>query len=836
VTQVLSTTIIASRPSYFVQLKRAWGDEWVTVSHLHPATWSHAHAPQMPQALLIYDVGRIMRANKPAGADPGFEDYAWLPDAARDGHAFLEGKLHGSFVRICAVAPPPQVGQPGVLTQLWIGIVVGDLPSRFGYTDIGEETELPAGHQTIHCVGLEHLLNMKPIDRAYVVNRPKDANGRVIMTPDDTLLLAEIDWIPDFNRTSGHGGPAGNKSAPRLVGDAFALLGNDPARDPDGYLNVFADDGGPTATDPDWGAVQYREQKWSAEDIALYLLYFFQPFGNTAWTLDGTNIPVDVLQFVTTTADHLYGAGVIVRQEGRTVWQLLNELAAPQLGLGWRISCPQADVGAESVASVEFHSKAPSDIAIGASGATLPGNRNKVNLELSGSKRVSQLSIAARDNEKYDEIVVMGERIIVCFSASKADGTLDKDWSDADEAAYLEAAAVLADGTPNTDYADYDDLLKAEINDIVRAQDQFKPVFARFRFPDAWDFKAGDGVGGAQSLVQITCLPNGGVSPYSLGGFQHRWEHGRPLLSLLPLLASTEAKYFDTAAWAYDAVTDEPIAVPGVIPRVRPGTQRRPVAVWVPRQTVQGQTLTEIRWQAAEEQFEGPEGTVAGAEVTPDRSALYVKYPVPHICAANHWSGAEPTQFDPELFGFDWEQMIVTLAVELDQRLSVREVLDYEIPAAERKRMLIEVPEAHLWWVAPRTVIEADADGSLLRVPAETTPTGTPWARGVIRNDVDVLQATAAVAREWYGVRRYDLELAVVSEGVDGLAPFASVMPGAMIEWIDPAGKVGGTARLLVNAVVGQVVYDNTGDELRMSLEAGRTDLDPVVVVGRGVW
>jgi hypothetical protein len=116
-----------------------------------------------------------------------------------------------------------------------------------------------------------------------------------------------------------------------------------------------------------------------------------------------------------------------------------------------------------------------------------------------------------------------------------------------------------------------------------------------------------------------------------------------------------------------------------------------------------------------------------------------------HMLAKSHWSGAADSEFDPGTDGIDYEDLLVTICWEGDYRLG----LSYDVPssyaAGDGSELVIEVPGAEYWHLAPRTVLGADGAGALRYSPATSV---------CLRNDLARLQAIMAGAISRYAQDR----------------------------------------------------------------------------------
>lgn len=113
-----------------------------------------------------------------------------------------------------------------------------------------------------------------------------------------------------------------------------------------------------------------------------------------------------------------------------------------------------------------------------------------------------------------------------------------------------------------------------------------------------------------------------------------------------------------------------------------------------------------------------------------------------HRLGLNHFS--ETSESEPE---FDWEKLVVTIAIHTDQRFSLRHSLSPMIPDAgnEQSVKIIELNDAELWFAAPGTIVGVDDDGDLVAIHESNR---------ILRNDTDRLRMAMAGAIARYTVAR----------------------------------------------------------------------------------
>lgn len=124
-----------------------------------------------------------------------------------------------------------------------------------------------------------------------------------------------------------------------------------------------------------------------------------------------------------------------------------------------------------------------------------------------------------------------------------------------------------------------------------------------------------------------------------------------------------------------------------------------------------------------------------GAKVLDNATGIQLRSPYPGYYGKNHYSGA-----DTRALQFDWQKIHATVSMYTPDR--VRIVKTFTEPGPVTKEKVIDVPDAHLWYVVPDTVNDVTEGGLTLH------------AGGYVRNDTARLQRIADLAEAWYGRRR----------------------------------------------------------------------------------
>lgn len=797
---------LGKRNRFTVELKRRWQDDWRAVPRLHVVEFADRCPPQMSSALFEYHAGEELDATTAAGVASGYVAHDYLPDAANPYHAFVQS-LDLCYVRIIEQVP----GQGAVLR--WWGVITTDSRTDYGYPAPTTQVRPRVGVQSIEAFGPAHLLNLETIYQAYAVSRAIDASGYTVVPATDTVY--KISWCPAFNRTHDRDTLVANRTTPSLQGSRWA---------PDPIEHHAFCEGPPVSG--------VRRRMWSDADIVGYLLRFHQPAAHLSDASDpDIDIDADEIQFICNDITPLYRTARQVELGGRTPFDILNQLAARTQGLGWRIK--PGPVAAGDPVEIEFFTVFESSVRL-PDGTTLPAHPSQADIELAIAAEVQSLVEVRGHQRQVDLLRVEGARCISMFSVSPQDSTLDADWTSADEAAYLDAASA-GENYPS-EAAD-----QARVNDAYRNRDELDRVFRRFIIPADWAWLVGtclpSDVYGAQPAVDRIAAPyiyeeSGAVD---LSTSQSIWRHRRRILPTLPLRPGIDYTQFPPVVVDPDADQRERM-LPMAWVLDRTFTPPRYVAVTDPIEVDPGGDADPI-------QFGG-----ADLRVLSDGFGVEISYPLAHILAQADWTDAAPSRFDAATYGLDWRDLIVTVAVETDRRLAIeRLVLPPHIPQTGPaptsgrppgllRTAVLQVPEAYMVYIAPDTVISLDDDGQPVRSPEPPDPIPDVDFNpaGVVRNNVDLLEAVAAVGLRWYQTERRSVlvQIAGTTPPRRVAATPAAATPiqvGELVRVIDPTRS----QRLVVNTLVEEIVVNVADDDGSVLVRTADLVVDPVKVVRR---
>ncbi len=429
---------------------------------------------------------------------------------------------------------------------------------------------------------------------------------------------------------------------------------------------------------------------------------------------------------------------------GKEVWQVLDMLIDRRRGLGWTV---YFGYGAGTMQIVVYSVLSE---PLQFQGFTMPANPAQEFLGFVGRHDLKpRLNISRAHTVR--RVIALGAPMKTCMSLAVSNGTLEPGWTQAEREAY--------------DAAD----------DQTRATDAFKRVYAFFRIPPDWDWTY-------NSLLDATaCIANpwhtldGRIDGTVQGPY---WNADHGALRWLP---------FQQAA-----------ASPNAEPEMR-----RPFAVVQNPGRSPGTDEYHYVDQLQLAFLENHHFAVFDREM-----GVLVKGRMNHTFAQNHFGDTDENPTEPEatsvLPSVDYASMICTVFLPTDVQAKVV----YTVPAnawmESGKDLVIEMPEAELWYVAGGTVSEISA-GQLVYHNGGVAQ--------VVRDDTYKLRQVAAAAAAWYGQQRntFTLEQA-------GIAPIHRT--GRLIR------AVATTAFHVEN--VGTVITQRRFDyrENSMTIQTGYAELD----------
>lgn len=712
-----STHRVKAAPTVSVWWRQDWQDEWEAMTWTELELLDRGCSPQIDRCILRRRYGYISRNTSPAFrvAFPyqtsiigSYVKLLITPDlltvANSAARLALRGQAIGSVVYESGtdtvyrfLGPLKGEATPGNWTAHeigrqteWYGVITNMRRDAMGGDVLGE-----AGDQVIEALGMEVLFTRKQITTTVI----EDAD---LPVPPGVSTITIERGLP-FN---GHRGDRDRGT--------YATANKSPYPDANG--------------DPVFSKTLTAAENWNATEIVEYLLAQHRPT-----EADG---PQFILDFDAASILNAF-VPIDVQTDGRTVFDVLNAVIDRRRGVLWWIEPYWADEALLFMLRVETSEIIAVDLP---SGATIAANQHVRSLAIDSVADLQNYSEQYDGFRKYNQVIVEGGRQGAVFTLAIADNTLEEDWTATEEGLYKTAAAT------EPGYNVLDRSHQATLNDNVRTSDALRHVYTRFRVPDDWDGKAGDGSGGEKYHV-FPVLSEMGSAPADKVGHQF-WNCGLRFQNHLPLKA--QWKYYDTGYTPED--------------RNRDGTTaefRRPFAV-VTVPTASGAD----EWffadaagvaTALDELRGGTDQRISctlkmhdeqpGVSLTPNGPS--------HAMSGNTvWDGSDPTRTRSHLTHppTDYERTKFTVYALADAY--VTSTYPSVMPEVENNQQAVHVirlgDRARVDYVAPGTIVEVSA-GQLKRTD-----------RGMFaRDDRELMRDLARSAWLWYGTTRIAIDMAV---------------------------------------------------------------------------
>lgn len=228
-----------------------------------------------------------------------------------------------------------------------------------------------------------------------------------------------------------------------------------------------------------------------------------------------------------------------------------------------------------------------------------------------------------------------------------------------------------------------------------------------------------------------------------------------------------------------------------------------------------------------------------GASISVDdrQAALRVKFSPAQWMAKNHWSSGDVVTggVNPlyENGIIDWEQLVLTVAMESDQRVSVTKYRSNLTPEKVRRELILDVDGLHCWVVLGNTVLGVTSSGG-----AEAT-----GATQIVRNDYPVAERIATWAAGWAFATRTSVSISLagvtppawgaigsmLGTVADGSATLTanSTVDAVSISWTEPSPRVTVTTRLPERPELKRISLSIAGTAVQAagSLKAGLSSL-----------
>ena len=530
----------------------------------------------------------------------------------------------------------------------------------------------------------------------------------------------------------------------------------------------------------------YDAHYWNTERILEYLLAYHGPrdaLGEKTITLKLT----DNAKAILPDWDR-----PVVKTHGRSLRAVIDELCNPGRLLSWRLTIEGEDPAI--FLDVFPYLAAPLTLP---SGKTQQANQNLVELGTEGLEldRAVDVRAALRDSDhdRVEQVIVRGARKRAVMTLghrdgpSRENGTLRADWTAAHETDYETLPDEIA---ALSDVSD-----KQQRLGEYRTKGDLQRVFSWFRLPADWDGSVGDGTGGQTKAYFAPWDPDAGLTE-TFYVPEMRFERYLPK-ELLDIAPVDSAKTF-MPPLAFIREADESLVH---------GVRYVPIDQWGVSAAIEGTgDGAGRRWSASLRMQPDAPGVIV--KVGRGKQYFLAKEDFSPIAGLD-----EPGQVD-------WQDLIVTVMVELDsyvtQRWPGREQLDAGADAA--RVVYIDLGEsARLDWVH-RLAIVAIQDGVAYYLGPGGVPGYSPTSDGqYVRDDREMMLDWARLVFERFGAKREAFTIALKQ-----LSGIVSV--GDLIT------KIGhGDTEETVNALVTGVTMDLLAGTTRIT--TGQAEIDPIQYV-----
>jgi hypothetical protein len=417
----------------------------------------------------------------------------------------------------------------------------------------------------------------------------------------------------------------------------------------------------------------------------------------------------------------------------------------------------------------------------------VPANRDQQTLDFDQQIDVEDVTVSNMSSRVYDQVVVRGARKTSTCTLGRVNHEtvheLISDWGELDSE-YTQAAGE----TTGYDALSSDD--KKSRNDAFRQSERLYRVYCAFRLAPNWDKKSGDGASAERNWTFPVLSVNGSIT-----GTEDISVSGLKLENLTRL----------KRGWDYSDASDPEDTTPEdtegeympmfAIVRVATGSGE------IPNKYQFVEKLNHAKFKQGSPVSSNVHTTyhVHVQESTP--GIVLNSNNLPHTCALNHWTGAEPSAVEPEV---DYETLRITCTIQADTYCENRYPENLNLPAGVplQRLMIYAGNEYRLDFLAANTVVDL-----LNGEPVLTNG-------GRLRDDRDGLRDIARMAYEWYQAERHPITV-----------QFKQLRNVFRLGMMITAIGTGATAEE-INTVITQIVYDTENG--RTMIRTNDEDLDLV--------
>jgi hypothetical protein len=637
--------------------------------------------------------------------------------------------------------------------RVWIGLVVSPVDNQLGTLELQssedpetEPEQVETGQQVFHCRGLEYLLERTVVDTG-VVETSSGSEQRVSRAIGFNLGQGRD---ADHERISNMG-KTGERDAPIF---AFNLK---------------------------------DAKQWSVADIITYLLHYHQPTDSGGQDLLDWQVPD------TDDAKILAALEPTAHVHGKNLKSILDGLIDRRRLVGWCVNLLAATESSAERPQIDVFTFNAHEITL-PSGLAIPANPDRTRWTFDRALDIRQAKLVDDDATRYDLVIARGQPLGFCITIGDSrSSSLEADWDQ----------ATLQDqyDTAGTDQTAYTNLKDADGQPDIWKRQQYiaefrrQPIFEKvYRY-----FRLTKTFSGALGGTIVCPDPDDPDLPTAF------WYPGLKFLSKLPLLQDHDYETVDpedivdhTIAGSFPEYL-RPFALINTGPRDPDDPDFGDLWEFIDGLS-RGRDLSDATLTSGGRSWSGTlkmQDHVPGVIIDTGGAPQ-------HIIAADDFEPVdelEENSVEEWTGDLIWQDILVTVFLEADQQAEGRWPESGSIPAGDvEKRLIIDVPEARLDYLAPNTVIGVNPGGTLKQSSG-----------GYVRDDRKLLKDIARSAHGWYGQTRRALTVTQRNLICDKRI-------GQLITAIGPDDEI------VVNSVITKIAFDLVEGTVTIQTQFGQFD------------
>lgn len=708
----LTPGVVSRTQQHEIYVKEKWSDpDWIVVNYAYATHDVTRAIPQRSTAEIVFDFGRIKREDSDVwdifNRDTGLRD-VFVAIKVYPGSPGRRGSRGGGQV---------------LATTLWVGVIPAEQITVDGRATHDPTTpEHFTGQQVMQATGFEYLLERRRVIGAVRDHVP--VTGELMPPGFDRLGTT-----PVFNGRHTDGTTTGNRSANKLIysnGDTASF----------GFSDARA------------GSVPYA---WGLADMLEYMLYWSHEPDDDP-TADEPRFELDRNAVVT----FLGNLFEMVDTNNRSVWNLMSLIFTRRRGVLAYFAYIFDDENlptTDPVLIIPF-SMSDQDVVVG--NISLPKNNSKSIVKIDEGIDFANAVVVLDTLNTYDEVVVQGAKAVSVFSART--GTYLQE---------IPEVAALTNPVPARKYAKivpaWTPAQQTQFENDPIGRDSnttLDKVFREFKLAGLnelyFDWKVALATALDSNGQRLTLNPAFDTLAQPLfdvaSGFLNvdkKIKADVPIIQLDDVDSETVEPAFMKLAVFLEVIPVGPAVFVG-------GSILSTVFfdIWMeashppPIKSLRALLQAELDANAFGSIYKMNPSVDVAFTVTPSSTDLTFKVSGAknkHALAFNHINDLTAAKIPRNETSYDYDRMVVTMAVETDTRPAVRIKLNSNQSGRYKTRRLVIVREdVQFWFTTGDVAIGVSDKGKLLHYGGNR----------VLRDDTDVLRSLAALAAAWYAKDR----------------------------------------------------------------------------------